>query len=365
MNNINELLKLLDKDSIIDFGKIFKDLLKHKKKYYIVLSISFLLAAIYGLSLPNYYECEIKLSPEMSTNSKSASALTLLASRFGVNTGAARSTLNATEALFPVVYPELMNSVDFKTSLFPIIIHRDGDTRQLTYYDYLTKGQKTPWWSKSFNKLLSVFRKKSELSNDSSETINPFRLTDTQSSIYDLLNNNVDCKINKKTMMITITVTDQDPLIAAMVADSVKNRLQKFIVNYRVSKAKEDYNYNRKIYKQVKEQYNAARHEYATFVDKNRDVQAESIRQEISYLENELQIKFNLYQQVANNLQQAEMMIQEETPAFVTLQRSTVPLIKAGPHRAQTCLSWMFIAFIFLTIWILYKEKDLKMLIGF
>ena len=56
----------------------------------------------------------------------------------------------------------------------------------------------------------------------------------------------------------------------------------------------------------------------------------------------------------------AEAKVQEETPAFTTLQSATVPVLKAGPKRAQMCLIFVFLAFLGTTVWILHKEGDLK-----
>ena len=108
---------IVEEESSIDFGKIYKDILRHKRLYFIVLPIAFVLAAIYALSLPNFYNCTVKLSPEMSGSKASAGSLASLASSFGVNLGSSGA---GTEALFPTLYPDLMNSVDFKTSLFPV-----------------------------------------------------------------------------------------------------------------------------------------------------------------------------------------------------------------------------------------------------
>jgi len=58
------------------------------------------------------------------------------------------------------------------------------------------------------------------------------------------------------------------------------------------------------------------------------------------------------------------MKVQQETPAFTTLQSATVPVLKAGPKRAQMCLIFLFLAFLGTTGWILYKEDDLKPLLG-
>jgi uncharacterized protein involved in exopolysaccharide biosynthesis len=77
-----------------------------------------------------------------------------------------------------------------------------------------------------------------------------------------------------------------------------------------------------------------------------------------------MQMQQQIYQQVVAQLQQAEMKVQEKTPAFTTLQSATVPVRKAGPMRAQMCLSILFLAFLVTTGWILYKEDDLKPLLG-
>ena len=99
-------------------------------------------------------------------------------------------------------------------------------------------------------------------------------------------------------------------------------------------------------------------------MDHNRDIILQTVRQKQTDLENEMQLQYNAYQQVAAQLLAAEAKVQEETPAFTTLQSATVPVKKSGPKRAQMCLIFVFLAFLGTTAWILYKEDDLKQLIG-
>ena len=349
---------IVEEESSIDFGKIYKDILRHKRLYFIVLPIAFVLAAIYALSLPNFYNCTVKLSPEMSGSKASAGSLASLASSFGVNLGSSGA---GTEALFPTLYPDLMNSVDFKTSLFPVKVKREEDNKVFTYYDYLMNEQKVPWWSSAMKGLFSLFGSK----KDTGDTkVDPFRLTKEQTNIVKAINKNVVCDVDKKTMVITINVTDQDPVICAMMADTVKNRLQNFITDYRTSKARVDLEYNQKLFTESKARYEKARRRYAEFADANQDIILESVRQKQTDLENEMQLQYNAYQQVAAQLLAAEAKVQQETPAFTTLQSATVPVLKAGPKRAQMCLIFVFLAFLGTTAWILYKEDDLKQLLG-
>ena len=365
--NINNNQELIEEESSIDFGKIYKDLLKHKKLYIKVLPIAFILAALYALSLPNYYNCTVKLSPELSGNT-SKSGLASLASSFGVNLGGGLG--NSTDALFPTLYPDLMNSVDFKTSLFqiPVIIEGNKDKgeadRTMSYYDYLENEQKLPWWGsarKGFMEwLISLFKDK----EPDTKNIDPFRLTKEQTEIVKAINKKIICDVDKKTMMITIDVTDQDALICATMADSVKTRLQKFITDYRTSKSRVDLEYNKKLYSEAKAKYEQARQRYAAYADSHRAVTSQSGQTKQAELQVEMHMQQQIYQQVVAQLQQAEMKVQEETPAFTTLQSATVPVLKAGPKRAQMCLIFLFLAFLGTTAWILYKEDDLKPLLG-
>ncbi|MBO6253731.1 MAG: chain-length determining protein, partial [Bacteroidaceae bacterium] len=241
-----------EEESSIDFKKIFNDIVKHRMLYAKVLPIAFVLAAIYALAQPNYYNCTVKLSPEMS-GSKSTSGLAALASSFGVNLGSGSGV--GSEALFPTLYPDLMNSVDFKTSLFHVPVTIEGDKekgekdRTMSYYDYLSKEQKSPWWSQGIKAFFSLFSSKEE---DEVSKVNKFRLTKEQADIVKVIDKNVVCDVDKKTMVITIDVTDQDPVIAATMADTVKTRLQNFITDYRTSKARVDLEYNRQICAETK-----------------------------------------------------------------------------------------------------------------
>ena len=353
-----------DTESSIDFGKIFQDLLRHKWLYVKVLPVAFILAAIYALSLPNFYNCTVKLSPEMGGSKASAGSLASLASSFGVNLGTSGA---GTEALFPTLYPDLMNSVDFKTSLFTVPVTIEGDKkdgekdRTMPYYDYLKDEQKSPWWSAAMKAVFSIFKSQAPKVK---EKVDPFRLTLEQTNIVKAINKNVVCDVDKKTMVITISVTDQNAVIAANMADTVKTRLQKFITDYSTSKARVDLEYNKKITAETKARYEKARQKYAEFMDSNQDIILQTVRQKQTDLENDMQLQYNAYQQVAAQMLAAEAKVQQETPAFTTLQSATVPVLKAGPKRAQMCLIFVFLAFLGTTCWILYKEDDLKPLLG-
>lgn len=357
------------KSSSVDFTKILGDLRKHKRLYYKVLPLAFVLAVILMLSLPKYYRCTVMLSPEMS-NSRLSSGFMSLASNFGFNMGKNTGGMG-TEALFPTIYPELINSTDFKVSLFPVPVTIEGNKkkgikdRTMSYYDYLTKEQKQPWFApilgapgKLVGWIISLF--KDEPSDiGKKKAVDPFRLTKKQDRVVKSLNKKILCEVDKKTMVITIKVLDQNPVIAATMADTVKTRLQNFITAYRTSKVRVDLEHYKKISAEAKVRYEEARQKYSEFVDANQYIILQTFRQKQTDLENEMQLQYNAYMQTAQQLVAAEARVQEETPAFTTLQSATVPIKKAGPSGLKICVAFLFLAFMGTTVWVLHKEGDL------
>lgn len=345
-----------EKRASIDFRKLWADIKKHRKLYYKVIPAVAVLAVVISLSLPKYYNCTVMLAPESTSVSPSSNSLSNIANTLGINLSS--SSRNA-DAITPTLYPDLMKSVDFSTSLFPIMVTR-SDGEEFTYYDYLANEQKSPWWTLPMGWISSLFSKDVD---GEVKPINPYRLTKRQTSIAKSLNKKITCDVDKKNRAITIKVTDQDAEICALIADSVLVRLQQAITNYRTKKARVDLEYVQNLYDEAKTNYEKSSKEYAEYADANMRTFLETSRQKRAELETNLQLSRNVYLQVATQLQAAKAKVQEDTPAFTTIQSATVPIYKAGPKRKQICLVSLMLAFIFTTGYILKKENDIMPLL--
>ena len=337
----------------IDFGAIGAAIKKYKKLYYKTLGFAFVIALIIGFSIPKTYNCQILLAPEAGGGSSSLGGLASLASSFGVSIGGGSQ---GGDAIKPDIYPDLMKSVDFKTSLFPIKVKRKDDKQTMTYYDYLKYEWREPWWKDLFG-LLSPELKKDTL-------VNTFELTGEQARIAGLAIKYVQCKIDKKTNLITIDVTMQDPYVAAQLADSVKNRLQDFLTAYRTKKARHDLEYALTLNRQARKDYERARLLYSEYMDANQDMILLSAKQKQNDLENEMQLQYNNFTATSAQVLAAKALVQKETPSFTTIQSATVPLGPSGPKKELIMLVCLFLAVFGTTIYALYKEDQLKPLLG-
>ena len=334
----------------IDVVAIAKEMKKHKKQYMIALPITFVLSCLLILCVPRYYTSTAKLAPEIS--SFSSNSLGDIASSFGFDLGG--SAANG-DAIFPELYPELIESNDFMVGMFDVKVKSKDGSINTTYYDYLATKRQTPWWSKAYNSVKQLFDTPDSTPVSKNGKANPFQLTRRQDQIARLMSKNIKCNIDKKNYVISISVEDQDPLICATLADTVQAKLQDFITSYRTKKAKKDLEYYKKLSSDAKSKYERIRQQYGSYSDANQDVVLESYRLKANDMENEMQLLYNTYTSLQAQVQQAQAKLLMQTPAFTTLQSASVPLKPAGPKRMLFVLGMTFLAFIVVTVYSIRK----------
>ena len=110
----------------------------------------------------------------------------------------------------------------------------------------------------------------------------------------------------------------------------------------------------------AKAQYTKAQQLYSSYSDANEDVILTSFKTKQEEMENEMQLRYNIYNQCAQQLQMAKAKVQERTPAFTVIKPATVPLKKDGPKRMTIIIAHIFAAFVFTSIYVLYRDASKK-----
>ena len=67
-----------------------------------------------------------------------------------------------------------------------------------------------------------------------------------------------------------------------------------------------------------------------------------------------MNLAFQVYSQVSQQLQIARAKIQEEKPVFAVVEPSTIPLHPSGTSRKAIILIFIFLSIITVSIWQLY-----------
>ena len=319
---------------VIDVIDIVKKLWAKKKLFAKTLPIAFIMASIYIMGLPRYYTTDIKLAPELGGTSMS-STLGSLASSFGFDL----DNLQTNDAITPLLYPDLMEDNGFVTSLFNVRIKSKDGSIKTTYHDYLKKDQKPVIWTVPIDWVKNLFNKEQTGEPD---VIDPYNLSKDEDGIAGSIRDKIKINFDKKTAVISISIKDQDALICKTIGDSVKERLQDFITNYRTSKARTDYEYYLKLTMEAKQDYEKARQRYGSMADANSKVALRSLEMKLEDMENDLQLRYNAYTTLNTQMQASKAKVQERTPAFTVIKGASVPIKPSEPKRM------IFVAFIVL-----------------
>ena len=339
---------------IIDLRELFRKVKERKRLFLITLPVTFVLACLYIICFPRDYDTDVKLAPELE-NPMSGGTLGSLAASFGFDL----SNMESTDAISPMLYPDLMEDNGFVSKFFDFkVVSADGAINT-NYHEYLQKMQKRPWWDDVFDWVKTLLPKKEEevvTGAGGDGQYNPYILSRRENSLIKRIQDNVQFSMDKKTGVITINVRDQDKLICKTVADSVCSLLQQFITDYRTNKARNDLKYYTKLASDAKHDYERARQLYGSYSDRNMDVVLESYRAKQEDLENDMQLKFNTYTAMQTQLQQAKAKVQERTPAFTLLKGASVPIRPTGPKRMIFVIGMVFLAFFATVAWILKDE---------
>lgn len=343
----------------IDWMDILRRIYAIRKTLYKAAGVGVVLGIIIALSIPKQYTVTVTLSPEMNGDKASGGLASLASSFLG---GGATSSSN--DALNVTLAPDIVASTPFVLELFNTHVQTlDGelDTTLVAYLDE----QKTPWWgyikaapSLAIEAIKSLFTEKV----DTVSVLNPFQLTEQEYQKVENLRKVITANVDKKTAMTTVTVTLQDPKVTAIVADSVVTKLQQYIIDYRIKKAKEDCAYLEELYKERQQEYYQAQSKYAHYFDTNRNIAFQSVRAEQERLQNDMNLAYQVYSQVAQQLQVARAKIQEEKPVFAIVEPASIPLEPSSTSRKIILVGVIFFIVCSTGIWILIGKESWKKL---
>lgn len=344
----------------IDLIELAQKVWAERKLVFKACGIAVIVALVVAFSIPKEYATSITLAPE--TGGKSASgSIGALASMAGINLGAS----SGEDALSPELYPDIVSSTPFLINLFDVRVKSEEAEVDTTLYAYLKEYQRSPWWSavtsapfKVLGWTMSLFR--DEQPEEGDAKLDPFHLTKEESGIAKALGSRLAVSVDKKTGVTTLTVTMQDALISASLTDTVMHSLQNYITDYRTNKARHDLAYMEKLYDEAKQDYTEAQQKYAQFADANLNISRLVYRAEQERLQNEMNLAYQMYTTVSQQLQMAKAKVQEITPVYTVVQPATVPLRAAKPNKLMILVGFVFLAGVGSVGWILFVKDFIR-----
>ena len=349
-----------DEEVEIDLMDLLRKVIGIRKKIYKAAGIGLVIGVIVAISIPKQYTVEVTLSPEMGNNKEGG--LSGLAASFlgsGVTMGDGTDALNAS------LSADIVSSTPFllELSAMDIPVTKNEVMTLNTYLDEET----SPWWSyvigfpgMVIGGVKSLFTEEDEIASFDKTSQGAIELSKKESKKIAALKKMITASVDKKTSMTSVTATFQAPKVAAVVADSVVKKLQEYIIDYRTFKAKEDCIYLEKLFKERQQEYYAAQKKYADYLDSHDNLILQSVRAEQERLQNDMSLAYQVYSQVAGQLQVARAKVQEEKPVFAVVEPAVVPLYPSGTSRKVYVLAFIFLSVCIVIFWNLFGKDFLN-----
>lgn len=350
-----------DEELEIDLMDLLRKIIGIRKKIYKAAGIGLIIGIIVAISIPKQYTVEVTLSPEMGNNK--GGGLSGLAASF---LGSGVSMGDGTDALNASLSADIVSSTPFLLELSNMKVPVSG-SEEISLSSYLDE-ESSPWWSYVIGfPGMVIGGVKSLFIEDEDESIfsdkasqGTIELSKKESQKIESLKKKIVASVDKKTSMTSVTATFQDSKVAAVVADSVVKKLQEYIIDYRTSKSKEDCLYLEKLFKERQQEYYVAQKKYADYMDSHDNIILQSVRTEQERLQNDMSLAYQVYSQVASQLQVARAKVQEEKPVFAVVEPAVVPLYPSGTSRKVYVLAFIFLSVCIVIFWNLFGKDFLN-----
>ena len=350
-----------DEEIEIDLMDLLRKVIGIRKKIYKAAGIGLIIGVIVAISIPKQYTVEVTLSPEMGNNK--GGGLSGLAASF---LGSGVSMGDGTDALNASLSADIVSSTPFLLELSNMKVPVSG-SEEISLSSYLDE-ESSPWWSYVIGfPGMVIGGVKSLFIEDEDESIfsdkasqGTIELSKKESQKIESLKKKIVASVDKKTSMTSVTATFQDSKVAAVVADSVVKKLQEYIIDYRTSKSKEDCLYLEKLFKERQQEYYVAQKKYADYMDSHDNIILQSVRTEQERLQNDMSLAYQVYSQVASQLQVARAKVQEEKPVFAVVEPAVVPLYPSGTSRKVYVLVFVFLSVCIVIFWNLFGKDFLN-----
>lgn len=118
-----------------------------------------------------------------------------------------------------------------------------------------------------------------------------------------------------------------------------------------------DLEFTQRLFDEAQGKYYAAQQRYAQYVDQNQALSRRSFRTEEERLQNEMSLAYNLYNQMAQQLQLARAKVQESTPVYAVVQPATVPLKPSKPSKMMILVGCVFLAGAAAAAWLFFGKE--------
>ena len=336
MNNIEEKrIESENPDEIeIRLSDIIQFIKYNVRKMLIGGIVGLVIGALYVFSKPNVFKAEVTVMPEFQNRGTTGSLGSLSAF-----SGLGLDNMNTNDAIRPDLYPNVLQSVPFALDILNQEVYSKNLSAKMALQEFISRVSTPSFLDKIFG-FLTIKDEENKVSQAETNSTQAIQLTKEQYGLVKAVHSSVLPTYDRKTGILTITATEQDPVVAAAVAKLSLDYLTNYITAYRTDKARKRVVFLAQQVGEAKQRYQAAEYALSNYRDRNRSVYLNTAKLDEQRLQADYLLEQSVYNDLAKQLEQAKIKVQEDTPTFKTLEPAAVPLQKSGPKRTLIMLGF-------------------------
>ncbi len=342
----------------IDLIALAKTLWDGRRIIIKTILVFMVLGLFIALFSPKEYSASTTIVPQLSNKNSRLGGLSSLAAIAGFNLDIDMET----SELSPYIYPQIVQSVPFQLEIMNTKYTFSDVENPVSLYEYYMDYYKPGLFSTlkkytvglPFLLLKAIKGKTDEIPSEIKG--NTIQLTEDQDKIRKIIEEQLILETNDKEGYLVLTSSFHEAKLAAEIAQKGKELLQKYITDFKIEKAAEQLKFVEGRFEEKKSDFEKAQANLAAFRDRNKNVTSAMARTEEERMQNEYTIAFEVYKQLAQQLEQARIKVKEDTPVFAAVKPVTVPVEKSKPRRSLILVIWTFLGGIAGVSWIFGKQ---------
>ncbi|WP_373524570.1 Wzz/FepE/Etk N-terminal domain-containing protein [Aquiflexum sp.] len=334
-----------DEIDLLELAKTVWD----KKRLLISIVVLFaLLGVLVALVSQNEFTAGSTFVPQTSEQGKVGGNLGGLASLAGINLGG----LSGGSEIPPSLYPKIVSSVSFKKDLLNATLNTQGNSQPITYqyyFDSIYRPGLLPLISKysvGLPGFLIKTIKNNKVIDSPSNGYGLINVTENEFGHFKRLDNQVSIQFNEKEGFVSLSFSMPESLMAAQMAKFAEELLQKEVIEFKIQNAREQLKFTEERFEEKKIEFEEIQRKLANFRDRNQNLSSAIVLNQLEKLEAEYNFAFNIYTELAKQLEQAKLQVSKDTPIFSIIQPVTIPIEKSAPKRPLIVIVFVFLGLI-------------------
>jgi uncharacterized protein involved in exopolysaccharide biosynthesis len=305
---------------------------------------------IIGFGSTIEYNSSLKLIPSSNEGLKAnMGGLSSLAGLAGIS-------LNTTSDNFinPEIYPQITGSTPFLIEILNKEIYFEKLDTTVSTYNYYKNLYRPSLLSYIYKytvrlpfTIKSLFTPEKESVQLKNDNLSIIRISREDNRLIEKFRENIITKFDNETGVLSISVFMPDRNAVAEMADLTQKLLQEYLIDYKSEKANENLKFIEARYNESRIRYERIQNELANYTDQNQNVRSAIVQIEQQNIKNEYDLAFDIYKNLANQLEQARIKVKEDSHVLTVIDPPKVPIEKSSPKRLMILIIFVFLGFVF------------------